>query len=218
MGPSVQIARRPEWLGSRARCRQAGPVDPERTTDDPLATLCAAAAGGDRGALSRLLRALGPQVLRVARGVLGASHPDVDDAAQESLVAIASALPSFRGECTVTHFACRIAARRCVAVRKRARAHAERREQLATEPPPAPAQAPRVLRKEALRALLETLPEEQAESLVLRVVMGFSLGEVAEATGAPINTVRSRLRLSKEALRRRIEADPALAEALEVES
>ena len=51
---------------------------------------------------------------------------------------------------------------------------------------------------------------------MLRVVMGFSLAEVAEATGAPINTVRSRVRLSKEALRRRIEEDPALAETLEV--
>ncbi|HJL18439.1 MAG TPA: RNA polymerase sigma factor [Sandaracinaceae bacterium LLY-WYZ-13_1] len=187
-------------------------------TTDPLAPLCEAAANGDRAALGRLLRALGPQVLRVARGVLGSNHPDVEDAAQESMVAIASALSSFRGESSVTHFACRIAARRCVTVRRRAKTRRERREALATEPPPPPVQAPRVLRREALRELLETLPEEQAESLVLRVVMGFSLGEVAEATGAPINTVRSRLRLSKEALRRRIEADPMLAESLEVES
>ena len=33
-----------------------------------------------------------------------------------------------------------------------------------------------------------------------------------ERGGAPINTVRSRLRLAKEALRSRIESDPALAE------
>jgi RNA polymerase sigma-70 factor (ECF subfamily) len=38
--------------------------------------------------------------------------------------------------------------------------------------------------------------------------------EVADATGAPINTVRSRVRLAKEALRRRIEEDPTLAELL----
>lgn len=192
-------------------------VTPERAPD-PLMPLVDAAITGDRQALSRLLRALGPQVLRVARGVLGSGHPDVEDAAQESLVAIASAIGSFRGECTVKHFACRIAARHCVTVRKRARTRAQRKEELASVPPPPPVQPPATLRKNALRELLEALPEEQAESLVLRFVMGFSLGEVAEATGAPINTVRSRLRLSKEALRRRIESDPALADTLEVRS
>jgi RNA polymerase sigma-70 factor (ECF subfamily) len=32
--------------------------------------------------------------------------------------------------------------------------------------------------------------------------------------GVPLNTVRSRVRLAKEALRRRIDADPALREIL----
>jgi RNA polymerase sigma-70 factor (ECF subfamily) len=59
---------------------------------------------------------------------------------------------------------------------------------------------------------LEDLPEEQAEALTLRVVMGWSLEEVARASGAPVNTVRSRVRLAKEALRARIDAQPALAE------
>jgi RNA polymerase sigma-70 factor (ECF subfamily) len=196
-------------------------VEPERSPD-PLLPLCDAAASGDRQALSRLLRALGPQVLRVARGVMGASHPDVEDAAQESLVAVAGAISSFRGECTVAHFACRIAARRCVALRRRAKERAARRDSLAARevegagsiPPPAPTS----MRRAAIRNLLSTLPEEQSETMVLRFVLGFSLAEVADATGVPVNTVRSRVRLSKEALRRRIESDPTLGEALEVEA
>jgi DNA-directed RNA polymerase specialized sigma24 family protein len=48
-------------------------------------------------------------------------------------------------------------------------------------------------------------------------VMGFSLGEVADATGTPLNTVRSRIRLAKEALRRRIEGDASLRGLLEVD-
>jgi RNA polymerase sigma factor (sigma-70 family) len=67
-------------------------------------------------------------------------------------------------------------------------------------------------RRDLLRELLEDLPEEQAEALTLRVVMGWSLDEVARASGAPVNTVRSRVRLAKEALRARIAAHPALAE------
>ena len=72
-------------------------------------------------------------------------------------------------------------------------------------------------RKRALRDLLSDLPEEQADALALRVMLGWSLEDVARATGAPLNTVRSRVRLAKEALRRRIEADPSLSDELEVE-
>ena len=75
-------------------------------------------------------------------------------------------------------------------------------------------EAPR--RRALLRALLDELPEAQAETLVLRIMLGFSMAETAEATSVPLNTVRSRLRLAKEALRSRIEQDPCLAEMLEV--
>ena len=52
----------------------------------------------------------------------------------------------------------------------------------------------------------------------MRVVLGWSLEEIAAHTQVPVNTVRSRLRLAKEAMRRRIEADAALVEALEIKS
>ena len=51
----------------------------------------------------------------------------------------------------------------------------------------------------------------------MRIVLGFSLEEIATQSGAPLNTVRSRLRLAKERLRSRIESDPALRETLEVQ-
>jgi RNA polymerase sigma-70 factor (ECF subfamily) len=75
-------------------------------------------------------------------------------------------------------------------------------------------EAPR--RRALLRALVDELPEAQAETLVLRVMLGYSIAEVAETTGVPANTVRSRLRLAKEALKSRIVQDHALAELLEV--
>ena len=56
-----------------------------------------------------------------------------------------------------------------------------------------------------------------AEALTMRIVLGFSLAEVAEASDVPINTVRSRIRLAKEAMRRHIEADPEAADLAEVE-
>jgi RNA polymerase sigma-70 factor (ECF subfamily) len=64
--------------------------------------------------------------------------------------------------------------------------------------------------------LLGKLPEEQAEALAMRVALGWSLQEIADATETPANTVRSRLRLAKEAMRKRIANNPVLADELEV--
>jgi RNA polymerase sigma-70 factor (ECF subfamily) len=50
-----------------------------------------------------------PHLLRVVRRVLGPEHPDVEDVAQESAFALMDALPRHRGECTILHFACRVA-------------------------------------------------------------------------------------------------------------
>ena len=73
-------------------------------------------------------------------------------------------------------------------------------------------------RKEVLRELLAELPPEQAEALAMRVVLGWSLEEIAGQSGAPLNTVRSRLRLAKESLRKTIESQPGLVELLGVDA
>ena len=159
-----------------------------------------------------------PTLTRVAAGVLGARHADLDDAVQQSMIALVRALPAFRGECHPAGYASRITLRVALRVRRNVKRDTNRREALvqldASEElalvPSDDALGSR--RRELLRELLEDLPEEQAEALTLRVVMGWTLEEVARASGAPVNTVRSRVRLAKEALRARIEAQPTLAE------
>jgi RNA polymerase sigma-70 factor (ECF subfamily) len=185
--------------------------------------LARTAQTGDARATKQLLEMVGPRMSAVVRVVLGADHADAEDVVQQSLIAFVQALPSFRGECEPPRFASRIAMRTAVAARRRARQRYARHDDLVD--PDGLAAAPRAPQEMALaerrttliRELLGELPEEQAESLALRVVLGWTLEEVATATSAPINTVRSRLRLAKEALRRRIEADPILRETLEVE-
>ena len=71
-------------------------------------------------------------------------------------------------------------------------------------------------RREALAALLDELPGNQAEVLVLHVALGFTIDEIAAAAGRPVETIRSRLRLAKQALRDRIQASPELSDILEV--
>jgi RNA polymerase sigma-70 factor (ECF subfamily) len=188
---------------------------------DPLRGLARAAAGGDLASMRRLLEAVAPRVLRIARSVLGAGEADVEDVVQESLIALVRALPAYRGEASAMTYASRIAVRTAVAARHRLRSHRARQTALGADAverdavaPSAAALAAGERRRTVLRELLAGLPDAQAESLALRFVLGASLEEVAEATGAPLNTVRSRLRLAKEALARRLEAEPELCALL----
>jgi RNA polymerase sigma-70 factor (ECF subfamily) len=165
-------------------------------------------------------------MLQVIRRVLGTANPDVEDAFQEATFGFTEALPSFRGECTVLHFACRVAVLTAMATRRR---H-EVRQRYASELPVdeqalpgagagearwAESAAISVRRRELLRRLVEELPGPQAEALLLHCVVGFTLEEVAGAAGIPLETARSRLRLAKGALRTRIEEEGLALELVE---
>jgi RNA polymerase sigma-70 factor, ECF subfamily len=188
---------------------------------DLLGPLATRASRGERVAMRHLLEAIAPPLLNAVRSVVGNVGVDAEDVTQESLVAIVRAMPAFRAECTVLHYATRIAVRTALAARRRAVAGDVRLEQMqrdtaATDPPPpSPAhQLASARRMDLVRSLLDELPDAQANAFAMRIVLGYSMQEVASATGAPLNTVRSRIRLAKEALRRRIENDPAIAEML----
>lgn len=199
------------------------PVPGPARPPSPAVELARAAAAGDVAATRRLLESVAPRMTRVVHAVLGARHPDVDDVVQQSLIALVQALPGFRGECEPVHFGSRIAVRTAVAARKRVRTLDARRDDAvdadalvsSRQLPSDAARSSR--RKEIIRELLAEIPEEQAESMALRFVLGWSLEEVAQATRAPVNTVRSRLRIAKQALKKRIEANPAYADELGLE-
>ena len=52
----------------------------------------------------------------------------------------------------------------------------------------------------------DALPTPFRETLVLRDVQGLDYREIAEVTGVPENTVKSRMRYALEGLRERLEA------------
>jgi len=208
-------------LFSTDRCDGGATLADARANSRPVleeaVQLVRQAAGGDAVATRKLLERVAPRVVRTARAAMGAHHPEVEDAIQLALIGFIQALPTFRGECDPSLFAARIAVRAAGAVRRRSRTRRNRLDPSvevdSLEGKPTEIAASR--RRAAFRAILDDLPEEQAEALALRFMVGWSLAELAEATGAPLNTVRSRLRLGKEALRRRIQGDPTLAEELE---
>lgn len=184
-------------------------------------TLAQAAARGDTEAMAKLLKLLAPGMIRAAQALLSPSHPDVDDVAQQSMIALVQAMPSFRGECSPAHFANSIVTRYALAARRRQGKRESRTDDevevdgLFSNAQSAVDHVLAEKRRGAIRELLATLPENQAETLALRVVLGMSLAEVATATNVPLNTVRSRIRLAREALMSKIEANPTLLELLD---
>lgn len=170
-------------------------------------------AGGD---VAARLAEVAPTVLRVARGLLS-TDADAEDAAQESLLQIARALPSFRGDSSLRTFAVRITMRTALRMRRKTLAHEAKVSAFGTATVDPPQRDATLVEQQ--RALVWTLLDElapaQAEALALRFVLGCSLPEIAETTGAPINTVRSRIRLAREALQRRLAQAPELRDALE---
>jgi RNA polymerase sigma-70 factor (ECF subfamily) len=176
--------------------------------------LAARAATGEQAATRQLLTLVAPVVLRSVRLVLGSKSPDVEDATQQALMAFVEALPSFRGECHPSGFASRIAVHAALSCRRRAgrlRVVAWGTEALAeaTERRRAPHDdgGTAAYQRRCVRDLLARLPRDQAEVMAMHVVLGHSLLEVAQATSIPLNTVKSRLRLAKQALRRHLDAE-----------
>src|SRR5262245_29671685 len=76
---------------------------------DELLSLAAAANAGDAAAINTLVLHVGGGMLKTVRKVLGPGHPDVEDVTQDAILALLSSLSGFRGDCTVAHFAHRVA-------------------------------------------------------------------------------------------------------------
>jgi len=184
---------------------------------DELDALAVRARDGDPGAIRTLLVILGPHLLRVVRRVLGPTHPEVEDAVQEAAFAIPDALARYRGDCSLVHFACKVAVNTATNVRRRESAakrntpgeRVSPEELAAGDPSPDTVVQARACAT-LVRELLDSLPAAQAEALALHAMLGFTVAEVAEATDVPAETVRSRLRLGKRALRDQIEGNPRL--------
>jgi len=159
----------------------------------------AAAARGDRAAAQALCKELLPRIRNLVR-YLVRGDAMVDDIAQEALIAILRGLPSYRGDGRFESWADRIVARTAFATIRRVRGRAETARELDERRGDDVGAEEYTLRREVVAAL-EELPAEQREALVLHFATGMTVPEIAELTGAPHETVRSRLRLGKAALR-----------------
>jgi RNA polymerase sigma-70 factor, ECF subfamily len=160
--------------------------------------LVARAMTGDPQAVGTVIAIIRPMVVRYCRARLGRvdrSSVSADDVAQEVCLAVLTALPGYRVQGRpFLAFVYGIASHKVIdahraATRNRSEPVADIPD--AIESADGPEQrALRIELSSEMGKLLDTLPEKQREILVLRVVVGLSAEETAEAVGSTPGAVR----------------------------
>jgi RNA polymerase sigma-70 factor (ECF subfamily) len=181
--------------------------------------LIAAAVGGDCRARDELLALVHPLVLRYCRARLGRQESLVcsaEDVAQDVCVAVVSALRTYRPKgLSFRSFVYGIAAHK---ITDAFRAYGRNRTQpvaelsvVAVEADGPEHHALAAERSAALGALLAHLTPRQREVLVLRVAIGLSAEEAAQAVGSTTGAVRVTQHRALSRLRRLIQQGDAAA-------
>jgi RNA polymerase sigma factor (sigma-70 family) len=212
--------RRLELVGKPATQTET-PAARAQRAQDPFVSLARRAAEGDPAAIRELVMELGGPMLRTVRRVLGSRHPDAEDVAQEAVMGLLSALQRFRGDCTVTHFAHQVALRRALHARRSFKARGRETdldldaEWEGTDGAPSPLEAAISReRRRVVRSLLDQLPEPTAEALASHFMLGYTVEEIATTLDVSPNTIWSRLKLGKQALKRALACDARLSDLL----
>jgi RNA polymerase sigma-70 factor (ECF subfamily) len=175
------------------------------------------ATHADKAAFTRLFAYYAPRV----KGYLlrlGLGSAEAEEVCQEVMVAVWRKAASFdRRQASVATWIFRIARnRRIDAFRRDQRAALDAHDPaFQPEPEAAPDRAAETTQREAqLRRALADLPEEQSALIRVAFYEDLSHSQVAERTGLPLGTVKSRLRLAFAKLKIRLQSeDEATAEA-----
>ncbi len=183
-------------------------VTGEQRSADPDEVSLAAARAGDRRALDDLLRRHQPRLWAVCRRLTG-SDADADDAAQNALIAIVRALPSFDGRSRFGTWAYRIAVNASLDELRRRRRRADPGlpgDADLSGPGAGPELIATTVGPESaaltvdVDAALRRLPPDFRAAVVLRDLCGLDYAEIAEILGVPAGTVRSRISRGRSAL------------------
>jgi RNA polymerase sigma-70 factor, ECF subfamily len=160
--------------------------------------LVAEAVRGDRRAVNGLLTLVKPLIVRYCRSRVGRfdrSCTSADDVAQEVMMAVLTALPNYREQGRpFLAFVYGIAAHKVADARRAAaRNKAEPVDEVPDGPELEPGPEQSALQSEQaalLDKLMSVLPEKQREIIRLRVIVGLSAEETAEAIGSTPGAVR----------------------------
>jgi len=162
-----------------------------------------AAIQGEREATGALLMTLLPRIRNLVR-YLVRGDADVEDVAQEALIALVRGLPSYRAEGRFHAWVDRVVARTAFTWLKRSRGREAQHVDAPVELVAVPSEdalPDEYVHRRHMVTLLDRLSNEQRHALVLHHVLELSVPEISSELGIPFETVRSRLRLGRTALR-----------------
>lgn len=155
--------------------------------------------------LEHLVRAYYPDVLRLAQSLLD-DPADAEDAAQETFIAAARSLHTFRGESKVRTWLFGITiniSRTALRRRKRRSALQKALEAVRLLQPHRSSPEEQAIRNETRRNLMdavEALEEKQRVAVVLYYIQGLSVPEIAALLETSANTIYSRLHHARKQL------------------
>ncbi|MBO9576048.1 MAG: sigma-70 family RNA polymerase sigma factor [Sphingobium sp.] len=159
---------------------------------------------GDARALERLAARWQPRLLRSARRFTG--HDEAArEAVQESWIGIVRGIGRLRDPARFPAWAFAVLRRRC-AERVRVLA-ADRTHAGDLDAGDEPGEAPRGEDGLAIAQAFARLPEEQRVAATLFFVEQLKLDEIAEATGSPLGTVKSRIFAARKSLKQALQGD-----------
>ena len=187
---------------------QQNPGTTEKTSDD---VLVARAQAGDEHAVSELVERYAPRILRFGMK-LCRDEEDAREVLQETLLAAARGLRSFRGQSRLVTWLYAIARSFCIKHRTRSGGGAEfepldrvASEELVIDAGKLPdEELARRRVQTALERAIRELESNQREVILLRDVEGLSAAETAEVLGVSVEAVKSRLHRARRTLRDRL--------------
>ncbi len=190
---------------------EAQPIaDPGLPDRDRLDGLVEDVARQDRGAFAELFSFYAPRVKAYLKR-LNAEDALAEEIAQEVLLTVWRKADQFdRSQASASTWIFRIARNRRIDAARRAAKPELDSADPALIPPEAPAPddaAHAASREDRVRAAIAALPEEQVMLLRMAFFDGLSHRDIADRIGAPLGTVKSRLRLAFDKLRKRLDRD-----------
>ncbi len=187
-------------------------------TPEERAELLARIRRGDGDAFDRIAREQAPRLFRLALRLTG-RREEAEDLVQETLVRALPKLPEFRGDARISTYLVRALTNLWKnGLRSKSRSRLvdwfrlgrrsdepEGDDQAPDPPEHAPSALDRIESDETageVRAAVQRLEPNRRLALLLREVEEMSYEEIAEMTGVPVGTVRSRLARARDDLRR----------------
>lgn len=181
-----------------------------RTQEDFAGLVRRVADSRDRKAFEALFDHFAPRLNGYLQR-LGLERVEAEDMAQEVMAVLWHKAGLFDpAKSSLSTWLYRIARNRRIDAARRERTRVLDPQEpmlLPTEPEPVDDEIDSRQRDERVRVALASLPEEQLELVKMAFFLGLSHSQIAEQVGLPLGTVKSRIRLAFQRMRRILEAD-----------